>query len=524
MSQPIRLILVEDSDDDAELVLRALADGGFAPEHARVCTAEALKTALDSGEWDAVISDNAMPGFSARAALAQVQRRGLDLPFIIVSGAIGEDAAVEAMRAGAHDYLIKDRLARLAPSLRREVGEALTRREGRAAREQAEQAMRDKRLAEDSNQARGRFLATMSHELRTPLNAIIGFSELLVEQLVGELNPVQKEYLSHVLASGRHLLTLINEVLDISRIDAGRLELRRMHTDLAVLASGVFESVKPLADKRDITIQRVLPEDLPMVWVDPVRVKQVLYNLLSNAIKFTGRGGSVRLTVRQEGTTTIIAVDDTGVGIAESDLPRLFREFERIGDGKGAATEGTGLGLALARRLVELHGGALTVKSVVDVGSTFTVSLPRAEPVIAPLSSAPDGAGRVGPGASPHGRILIVEGEPVSRRLIVAVVERLGRPFAEATTLEDARRRLADGTTDLIVTDLQLAGGGGEALLEEVRRDPSLRAIPVVVTTALSGVADRDRLLATGFDAFLSKPIDVRQLETLVGSLLRTGR
>jgi signal transduction histidine kinase len=229
---------------------------------------------------------------------------------------------------------------------------------------------------------KSQFLANMSHELRTPLNAIIGFSEVLSD---GEgdqaLTPLQKEHIGYVLESGHHLLHLINDVLDLSKIEAGRIELQREWIPPKVLIDSVGDVGRPLAMKQGVDLEVDDAAACRPVFVDPVRIKQVLINLVSNAIKFTPQGGRVRVTTSDEQDRLAIAVQDTGIGIGAEDLPRLFREFERIeSKTAGPKPEGTGLGLALTRRLVELHGGVVHVESEAGKGSTFTVLLPRDVP------------------------------------------------------------------------------------------------------------------------------------------------
>jgi two-component system, cell cycle sensor histidine kinase PleC len=227
---------------------------------------------------------------------------------------------------------------------------------------------------------KSRFLANMSHELRTPLNAIIGFSELLEHGAVGPLEERQLKYVRSVLTSGRHLLSLVNDVLDLSKVEAGRMKLDREWVPVALVVDSVWGVVEPLAHKQGLTLALELPENLPPVQADPMRLKQVLYNLLSNAIKFTPPGGSVTLRARQEAERMVIEVVDTGVGVRKEDIPRLFREFEQLAPVGDEKPEGTGLGLSLTRRLVELHGGQVTVESQVGQGSTFRVDLPIQAP------------------------------------------------------------------------------------------------------------------------------------------------
>jgi signal transduction histidine kinase len=236
---------------------------------------------------------------------------------------------------------------------------------------------REKERVEQESQFKSRFLANMSHELRTPLNAIIGLSELLEQQVAGPLLPRQIEYVSNVLKSGRHLLTIVNDVLDMSKIEAGRMDLLCEWVSVSQLVDATQGVVRPLAEKRGVVFETDVPSELPPIHVDPVRLTQVIYNLVSNGIKFTPQGGIVRLSARSDDGFLTIHVRDTGIGIAKEDIPKLFRDFERIEPPSGIARqEGTGLGLSLSRRLVELHGGTITLESQPGHGSVFIVRLP----------------------------------------------------------------------------------------------------------------------------------------------------
>jgi signal transduction histidine kinase len=220
----------------------------------------------------------------------------------------------------------------------------------------------------------------MSHELRTPLNAIIGFSEVLAERMFGELNEKQEEYLKDIHASGQHLLSLINDILDLSKIEAGRMELELADFDLPTAIDNALTLVRERAGRRGITLGCELDERVGMIPGDERKVKQVLLNILSNALKFTPEGGRIDVrTALREGTVEI-SVTDTGVGIAPEDQDAIFEEFRQVG-ASDKKVEGTGLGLALSRRFVELHGGRIWVQSQEGVGSTFTFTIPvRSEP------------------------------------------------------------------------------------------------------------------------------------------------
>jgi signal transduction histidine kinase len=231
------------------------------------------------------------------------------------------------------------------------------------------------RQLEAASQNKSEFLANMSHELRTPLNAILGFSEVLAQGMFGEINEKQTEYLHDILESGRHLLSLINDILDLSKIEAGRMELEATDFDLPQAIQNALTLFRERALRRGIAMHHVIDDRLADVRADERKVKQVLLNLLSNAIKFTPEGGRIEVRAAPTDGTVEISVTDTGVGIAPEDQQTVFEEFRQVGTADKKA-EGTGLGLALSRKFVELHGGRITVQSQVGAGSTFTFTLP----------------------------------------------------------------------------------------------------------------------------------------------------
>jgi signal transduction histidine kinase len=232
------------------------------------------------------------------------------------------------------------------------------------------------RLLEAASRHKSEFLANMSHELRTPLNAILGFSEVLAERMFGEVNAKQAEYLQDILSSGRHLLSLINDILDLSKVEAGRLELELGRLHLPTALDNALTLVRERATRHGITLTQSVDERVGDIVADERKVKQILLNLLSNAVKFTPEGGRVGVaaTAAEDGVT--IAVSDTGIGIAPEDQAAIFEEFRQVGREDARKQEGTGLGLTLAKKFVELHGGRIWVESHVRQGSTFTFTLP----------------------------------------------------------------------------------------------------------------------------------------------------
>ena len=245
-------------------------------------------------------------------------------------------------------------------------------------RKRNEQSLLEKNIElQNAAEAKNRFLANMSHELRTPLNGIIGFAEFMVDGKPGSLNAKQEEYLGDILNSGRHLLQLINDVLDLAKVDAGKMEFIAETFSIPRAISEVCAVAKPIGQNRGLQVSVDVGAGLDLVTLDQKKFKQVLYNLLANAIKFTDGGGRISITAGVRGPDQFeVSVHDTGIGIKPEDLPRLFREFEQLESGTDRHYEGTGLGLVLTRKIVDLQGGSISVESAVGIGSTFTVVLP----------------------------------------------------------------------------------------------------------------------------------------------------
>jgi signal transduction histidine kinase len=232
------------------------------------------------------------------------------------------------------------------------------------------------RQLEAASRHKSEFLANMSHELRTPLNAIMGFSEVLLERMFGELNEKQAEFVQDVLGSGRHLLALINDILDLAKVEAGRMDLQLAPVNLPLAIESAVSLIRERAGRQGISLSVTADETLGEFVADERKVRQILLNLLSNAVKFTPDGGRVETTAVRAGDWVEIAVRDTGIGIAPEDQAAVFEEFRQVGGHHTQTREGTGLGLALAKRFVELHGGTIRVQSAVGQGSTFTFTLP----------------------------------------------------------------------------------------------------------------------------------------------------
>jgi CheY-like chemotaxis protein/anti-sigma regulatory factor (Ser/Thr protein kinase) len=361
---------------------------------------------------------------------------------------------------------------------------------------------------ERASQYKSEFLSRMSHELRTPLNSILGFGQLLE---LDALSPEQRESVTHILKGGRHLLELINEVLDISRIETGRLHLSPEPIQVGELLQESLDLIRPLADQRGIKIASEFSREERYVRADRQRLKQVVLNLLSNAIKYNRDGGSVRMICRETpGGGLQIRVTDTGPGIPPALQARLFTPFDRLG-AEQQGIEGTGLGLVLSRRLVEAMGGGLGVDSALGEGSTFWVELPLVDPPRAVPEPRPPEGRAPAPGAT--GTILYIEDNLANLRLIERVLAR--RPGITLLSAMQGRLGLAlarEHRPGLVLLDLQLPDVPGHEVLRHLRGDPRTRHIPVVVLSADATPGQTERILAAGARAYLTKPLDVKAL------------
>ena len=379
--------------------------------------------------------------------------------------------------------------------------------------------------ADAANRAKSNFLANMSHELRTPLNAIIGFSELLEDDSFGTLNERQKRYVTNVRTSGNHLLQLVNDILDLAKIESGRLVLEPESINLNTLLHDMQRGLEPLAVAKRQTFLLEIPEELPPVIADRGKVKQILYNLLSNAIKFTKPEGRVGVRAKysrgeHSQPQVEIAVWDTGIGIAPEDLTRVFLEFEQLDSSYVRQQEGTGLGLALTQRLIEAHGGRIWVESIVEKGSTFTFVLP-ASPVVAASEPVTQPPVRILGQNNQRPLVLVVEDDTTGRELLNHYLVENGYAVAYATTGAEAielARRLKPAAISL---DILLPDEHGLHILSKLRADPETKDIPVVVVSITD---DRDLGLSAGAAAWLVKPVQRRQFIEALDRVMPNGK
>ncbi|MCS0583374.1 ATP-binding protein [Massilia pinisoli] len=385
--------------------------------------------------------------------------------------------------------------------------------------------------ARNANQAKSAFLSSMSHELRTPLNAILGFAQILASNDMPTTPEQKQEFAGHILKSGRHLLTLINEILDLAKVEAGAVSLSMEPVPLADVLAECQGMIAPLAAIRGV---RVLFPDAPTarVQADRTRLKQVLLNLLSNAVKYNRDGGAVVVDCAQPAPQRLrLSVQDTGMGLSPEQVASLFQPFNRLGQEAGTQ-EGTGIGLVVTRRLVELMGGEIGVTSSPGVGSVFWIELACVDlgaaaataaetPPVAHAGAAPARADRVS-AASPA-TVLYIEDNPANLKLVQEIVR--FRPDLRLVCAPDGHFGLSLARShlpDVILMDLNLPGLSGFEVLAQLRREPDTARIPAIAVSANAMRADIDRALAAGFARYLTKPIDIGQFNEAIDGVLAT--
>lgn len=380
--------------------------------------------------------------------------------------------------------------------------------------------------ARSANQAKSAFLSSMSHELRTPLNAILGFAQILTSDSLPSTLEQKKEFANHILKSGRHLLTLINEILDLAKVESGTVTLSMEPVALADTLQETRTMVEPIAAGRGV---RVLYPDVPgaVVLADRTRLKQVLLNLLSNAVKYNREAGAVVLSCEQVGPTRIrLSVQDTGVGLDAEQVASLFQPFNRLGQ-EGGQQEGTGIGLVVTKRLVELMGGEIGVTSSPGVGSVFWIELATTAPLAPHAPHAPEGADeqpedvQAPPSEGEPHLILYVEDNPANLRLVEEIVR--FRQDLRLLSAPDGHMGLSLARAhqpELILMDLNLPGMSGIEVLRQLRADPLTGNIPVIALTANAMQRDIERGQAAGFNRYLTKPIDIDRFTEAINSTL----
>jgi len=515
-STPLRVLIVEDSEEDVELIVLELKRGGYDPEFRRVDTAEGLLRALDEEAWDLVLSDFSMPRFSVSEALALLRQQEADLPFVIVSATIGEEAAVEAMKAGAHDYVLKHRLGRLVPAVQRELRESVVRRERRALEEQLRRAQKLESL--------GLLAGGVAHDFNNLLTGIMGNASLVME--TAYLDSGVRGMLQDIIRASERAADLTRQLLAYA--GKGRFVVERVN------ASAVVRDISELiraSVPRTVDLSLDLHPDLPPLEGDPTQIQQLVMNLILNAVEATGeRPGRVQVStgirdIGQSETVTQfrpdplppgryikIQVSDNGCGMSEAVKAQIFDPFFTT------KFTGRGLGLSAALGIVRGHRGAIAVESAEGTGSTFNVLMP-AIAVLAP----PKEPGRTASAAAVEtgaGVILIVDDEDLVRRAARATLEHFGYTVFEAADGRDGAdlfSRLHDRISAVLL-DLTMPRMDGHAVWQYIRR---IRPDMTVVIS--SGFEESDAMRQFTDDPgllFLKKPFTAAALGRKIGAAL----
>jgi PAS domain S-box-containing protein len=653
MRKPLHVLIVEDSEDDMLVLLHILEQNNYDVIYLRVETSADMSAALDRQPWDVIICDYVIPGFGAPKALSLLKDKKLDIPFIIVSGTINEETAVTSLKAGASDFVLKERMVRLVPAIEREIREAHIRekqRQTEAVLQQTEQQLRlalktaklgswelnlqtnvlsasdqyklnfglspdadfsyqtlisrihpddqawvqsaikqaiandtdydveyrniwadnsihwvlvrgrciydlvgnplrmvgmsmditDRKRtevereellrrslaaqeqAETANRIKDEFLAVLSHELRTPLNPIIGWTTLLRTK---KFDPERTDRALETIERNAKLQAkLINDLLDISRILRGKLSLTIMPVNLETVISSALETLQLAAQAKSLQIQMAKTPCVGVVKGDEARLQQVLCNLLSNAIKFTESGGIIQVSLTKVGKYAQIQIKDSGKGINPSFLPYVFEHFRQEDSATTRKFGGLGLGLAIARQIVELHGGTLIADSAgVGKGATFTVQIPllQTSNEIASAKIAPQFK------VDLNGiKILVVDDDADSREFLNFV---LGQEKAIVTTVSsgfDALELFERSIFDIVVSDIGMPGMDGYMLMRQLRRLTTQqgKSIKAIALTAYAGELDRQQAKEAGFHQHLAKPVEIGELVNAIGTLIGINR
>ncbi|MHB8618274.1 MAG: ATP-binding response regulator [Chloroflexota bacterium] len=502
-----RVLVIDDSPQNVLLLRGQLEREGYTVDAAGT-GCEGLDLAL-SQPPDLILLDIMMPGLNGYEICRLLRQHDATkaVPVVVLTSLSDKADKLQALESGADDFLSKpvDRAELLA---------------------RVSSLLRMRRLYEDLQKAsrmKSEFLANMSHELRTPLNAIIGFSEVLLDPEFNQMSEKQRtQFQENIYRSGRHLLGLINDILDLSKVEAGRMDLRWETIQLNELILGCMAVVQPLADKKGIILDpRGLAGDASVA-ADPARVKQILYNLLSNAVKFTLDGGRVTVTAEISESEVRVAVRDTGIGIKPEDHGRVFEEFQQLDQGPARQQEGTGLGLALVRRLVELHGGQVWVESTPGEGSCFAFTLPMVEGAERPVEPATKHETASSEPTFGHIRdserltILVVEDDREAAELLTLHLTRAGYEVYRASTTDEALEMARRIQPFAVTLDVLLAGSDGWEFLSALKSDPQMANVAVIV---VSIVDNREFGFALGATDYLVKPIDKNALLAILQRL-----
>ena len=509
------LLAIDDDPDNRAFLTKAVSRQGF--DAVTAPNATQARRQLDGRRPALIFLDVQMPEESGLSLLPQMLRDFPESVVVMMTAYGSEQVAAEALRGGADDYIAKPiDLHRLRELLERNLEKQRLRaerqslvarlkdsnrylmRQHAALRRADEEILQVNRQLEQSSRYKSEFLANMSHELRTPLNAIMGFSEILLDVTMNLTAGERTEFLRNIHSSGQHLLGLINDILDLAKIEAGKMDLHPEQMPVMEALQEVTAILDPMARQQGLQLRTVGAADASIIMADRSKFKQVLYNLLSNAVKFTPAPGTITLLVKDSPQQLTVSVEDTGIGMKPEDLPKLFREFEQIDGSYTRRYQGTGLGLALCRRFVEMHGGRIWAESQFGKGSIFTFTIPR-EPRTAPAAPVEEAVPTLETMELPLA--LVIEDDPASSQRMTAEIQGVGFRVAHASDGEQAVRKAMEILPDLLVMETVLPVKDGWQVLQELRARAATADVPVLVCSVTRNQALMDQFGVAGYVA-----------------------
>ena len=517
----LRVLFVEDSPDDVELISRELRRHGFHPEARAVQDRRDFLEALNSGGVDVVLSDHSMQGFTSTEALRLLHEQSKDIPFIIVSGTIGEDSAVDAMRAGAHDYVLKQDLRRLGPAVERELREAANRRVQRST-QAALQATEERLHHAQRMESVGRLAAGIAHDFNNLLTVILGFSEFLIDRLPPD--EVARRDASEIRTAAQRATGLTKQLLAFSRQPV----IERRVVDLVAAVNDLQPMIRRLIGE-DLRCEFDLAAPPQPVLIDPGQFEQVVLNLVLNARDAMPSGGHLRVAIARDrieaaraaaldvtpGAFVVLSVTDTGQGIETETLEYIFEPFFTT----KPPGEGTGLGLATVFATVRQSSGAVEVDSAVEQGTTFRVYLPLSAAAAPDVERTPERA----PGRAEASTVLVAEDEPGVRAFLEMALTRAGHKVIMSQSGPEAVAigQQSAAPIDLLISDVVMPGLSGPEVAQQLRRyHPAMRTL--LLSGYASHMALRDQVIAEP-GAFLQKPFTADALMAKVREQLSRG-
>jgi len=526
------LLAIDDDPDNRAFLTKAVQKQGF--DVVTAPNATQARRQLDDRRPALIFLDVQMPEESGLSLLPQMLRDFPESVVVMMTAYGSEQVAAEALRGGADDYIAKPiDLHRLRELLERNLEKQRLRaerqslvarlkdsnrylmRQHAALRRADEEILQVNRQLEQSSRYKSEFLANMSHELRTPLNAIMGFSEILLDVTMNLTAGERTEFLRNIHSSGQHLLGLINDILDLAKIEAGKMDLHAEEMPVMEALQEVTAILDPMARQQGLQLRMVGAAEATVIKADRSKFKQVLYNLLSNAVKFTPAPGVITVSVRDSPEQLTVSVEDTGIGMKPEDLPKLFREFEQIDGSYTRRYQGTGLGLALCRRFVEMHGGRIWAESQFGKGSIFTFTIPR-EPRPAAVAPVEEAAPTLESMELPLA--LVIEDDPASSQRMTAEIQGVGFRVAHASDGEQAVRKAMEILPDLVVMETVLPVKDGWQVLQELRARAATADVPVLVCSVTRNQALMDQF---GIAGYVAKPWATK---TMQDELRRIGQ